>query len=80
MRSEMKDGLGQQALEEISRQLVDKISGFEDMFKENFSQMNEKSQQHYEELKNEIAELKAKDDIKKTLGQRESELKEEINF
>ncbi len=50
------------------------------MFKENFSQMNEKSQQHYEELKNEFAELKAKDDIIKTLGQRESELKEEINL
>ena len=53
----MKDALGQQAIEEISRQLVDKISGIEDMFKENFSLMNEKSQQHYEEFKNEFAGL-----------------------
>ncbi len=37
MRSEMKDALGQQALEEISRQLVDKISEIEDMFQENFT-------------------------------------------
>ena len=36
MRSEMKDALGQQALDEISRQLVEKISGIEEVFKENF--------------------------------------------
>jgi len=33
----MKDALGQQALDEISRQLVEKISGIEEIFKENFS-------------------------------------------
>ena len=64
----MKDALGQQALEEISRQLVDKISGIEDMVKENFSQMKESSQQHYEEFKNEFDQLKAKDDLIKIIS------------
>ena len=76
----MKDALGQQALDEISRQLVEKISGIEEIFKENFSQMKESSQQHYEEIKNEFAGLKAKDDVIKSLSQREGELKEEINL
>ena len=42
--------------------------------------MKESSQQHYEEIKNEFAGLKAKDDVIKNLSQREGELKEEINL
>ena len=78
MKSEMKDALGQQIHEEISRGFIDNISGIADIIKENFSQIRESSQQHYEGLKNDIAELKAKDDQIKTLYQKESELREEV--
>ena len=42
--------------------------------------MRESNHQHYEEIKNDIAGLKAKDDVIKSLSQREGELKEEINL
>ena len=40
------------------------------MIKENFSMIRENSQLQFEELKNELTELKAKDDIIKSLSQR----------
>ena len=40
------------------------------MIKENFSMIRENSQLQFEELKNELTELKAKDDLIKSLSQR----------
>jgi uncharacterized coiled-coil DUF342 family protein len=39
----MKDALGKQIHEEISRGLIDNISGIADIIKENFSQIRESS-------------------------------------
>ena len=78
MKSERKDALGQQIHEEISRGFIENISGITEIIKDNFSQIRESSQQHYEGLKNDIAELKAKDDHIKTLIQRETDLREEV--
>ena len=74
----MKDELGQQIHEQISRGFLENISGIAEIIKENFSQMKESSQQHYQGLKNDIAELKAKEDQIKNLIKKETELREEV--
>jgi len=63
IKSDIKDALGEQIHEEISKSFLENIAGIAEIIKENFSQMRESTQQNFDGLKNDIAELKAKDDL-----------------
>ncbi len=63
IKSDIKDALGEQIHEEISNIFLENIAGIAEIIKENFSQMRESTQQNFDGLKNDIAELKAKDDL-----------------
>ena len=81
MKSDIKDDLGQQIHKEISNGFLENFSGIADLIKDNFSQIRESSQQHSEglqNLKNDIAELKAKDAQIYDLISKESELKTKL--
>ena len=75
IKSDIKDVLGEQIHEEISKIFLENIAGIAEIIKENFSQLRESTQQNFDGLKNDIAELKDKDDQIKTLIQRETELR-----
>jgi hypothetical protein len=61
MKSDIKDALGEQMHEEISKSFLENIAGITEIIKENFSQMRESTQQNFDGIKNDIAELKAKE-------------------
>jgi gas vesicle protein len=63
IKTDIKDALGEQIHEEISKSFLENIAGIAEIIKENFSQMRESTQQNFDGLKNDIAELKAKDDL-----------------
>ena len=52
MKSEIEEQLGQQIQQEISKGFLENISGMTKLIQENFSQMKESNQQHYEGLIN----------------------------
>ena len=61
IKADIKDALGEQIHEEISKSFLENISGIAEIIQENFSLMRESTQQNFDGLKNDIAELKAKE-------------------
>jgi gas vesicle protein len=58
MKSEIEEQLGQQIQQEISKGFLENISGMTKLIHDNFSQMKESNQQHYEGVINHITNEK----------------------
>ena len=54
MKSEIEASLGQQIQQEISKGFLENISGITKLIQDNFAQMKESNQQHYEGVINHI--------------------------
>ena len=58
MKSEMEEQLGQQIQQEISKGFLENISGITKLIQDNFSQMKESNQHHYEGVMNQFTNEK----------------------
>jgi len=59
MKSEIEEQLGLQIQQEISKGFLENISGMTKQPQDNFSQMKESNQQHYEDVINDITNEKS---------------------